>query len=860
MRKNLVFACLMVVGALPVMSCDDGTTEDKNTQDEVVCQPECASEEQCDNGVCKCGENTCGKDETCQAGECKKTDPSCEGESCEPPEDPCNGACKGDEVCADGVCKCGDEVCAQNEQCQSGHCEKDSAECEEDSCVNPVLPDSCNGECSEEENCVDGICKCGDEQCGSGQMCQDGVCKNVEDSLPPGKCEPACTEGTVCVDGECQPDEIQCEPECTDGMICVDGACLPDETKCSPECENDQVCVEGQCQVIADESCHNCLDGETCVSGVCMCGKSVCGDNQVCQNDICVLIDPCEGKECPTGQVCSEGKCKLLDVSFNKSSVDIYLSSKSPKIIATRTSTKSLTWTLNGIAASDKITNIRCITPDKTYSQYLKDCIVIDKEKKTETIQFIGLTRKPKTMKLKVVDDKGNSAETELKLKPYFGMDSFVKLDSKLLIYKNGIAPGPYMTLAQYTDKTESEAVRKANLCGKGNDYCRTSFDEEDLAIFDADMYTKFIRPKMLKYNDKYYGTRASVVAAARFLILQFPYDLPYARGGAYNVQQGRGHYMWAYWARDNSGVKSKSSEAAVFGLNLTPNDYNSSLKRNSIWDKAVPWGAYDDSIPDTDDPSRNNKYKFNGLECSGFVTWALRNGRVSLGDWTTHMFARDGSCVIDGKKERSYKCKTHVNHLMNKIPKNDKGDAWGRTFSNSHNALDSAYEKLNKLKNTDFKQLDGQTEANIKEIFNDAKAGDLLWRGSYIKKAEKVSESTYYGGHIAMVIGLKRDKNGDVTEIEVGEAVSSSGNKLRRWTISSFVTDSVWVAKSKNKCASFLIKMDNVYNYYSDKYKITTEGKTSDCKDGTKSGGNCYLYSDMYNETFNDAIKIKEL
>ena len=52
---------------------------------------------------------------------------------------------------------------------------------------------------------------------------------------------------------------------------------------------------------------------------------------------------------------------------------------------------------------------------------------------------------------------------------------------------------------------------------------------------------------------------------------------------------------------------------------------------------------------------------------------------------------------------------------------------------------------------------------------------------------------------------------------------------------------------------------MDNVYNYYSDIYHITTESEKSDCPDGEKSGGNCYKYTELYNDAFNQAIVKKQ-
>ena len=164
----------------------------------------------------------------------------------------------------------------------------------------------------------------------------------------------------------------------------------------------------------------------------------------------------------------------------------------------------------------------------------------------------------------------------------------------------------------------------------------------------------------------------------------------------------------------------------------------------------------------------------------------------------------------------------------------------------NQYNYLNNTYNKLKKLDEGSFKSLNGISEAKVKSIFKNAKAGDLLWRGLYVGKNKK----HFRNGHIAMVIGIKKDDNGEVTNIYVGEAVYNSGNKLSRFDTEAFAK-STWV--NTDKYATFLIKMDNVYNYYSDKFK--KECKDS-CPEGIKTGGNTYKYEEMFNPQFADAIK----
>jgi hypothetical protein len=113
------------------------------------------------------------------------------------------------------------------------------------------------------------------------------------------------------------------------------------------------------------------------------------------------------------------------------------------------------------------------------------------------------------------------------------------------------------------------------------------------------------------------YGTRAGVVAAARFLTLEFNFRVHYffengrlENYGPYMKVDGEGRYYHKglFLSTDNYNSLSHSFEGpAMWGCNLK----NYTTQSGWVSGKLYP----------------------NGLDCSGFVTWALLNGGFAVGD-----------------------------------------------------------------------------------------------------------------------------------------------------------------------------------------------------------------------------------
>ena len=114
------------------------------------------------------------------------------------------------------------------------------------------------------------------------------------------------------------------------------------------------------------------------------------------------------------------------------------------------------------------------------------------------------------------------------------------------------------------------------------------------------------------RVNDAGLKTRAGVVAAARFITLEFKYVVPYF------LENGR--------FQDNGYSKPIDGEGRYYkkGLYLSEDKF-ATIKKSSRGKPAI-WG-------NTLLELSTGKYRKNGLDCSGFVTWALYNGGFDPGD-----------------------------------------------------------------------------------------------------------------------------------------------------------------------------------------------------------------------------------
>lgn len=144
---------------------------------------------------------------------------------------------------------------------------------------------------------------------------------------------------------------------------------------------------------------------------------------------------------------------------------------------------------------------------------------------------------------------------------------------------------------------------------GKSHLTCR-QFTQEEAQLLD-----KILEDRIEKAG---IGTRAGVVAAARFLTLEFPYRI------SYFYETGR---------LNNTGAHYVDGEGRYYhkGLYLDESKYEGLVA--NFFGPAM-WGCnmvtYEDDAPYF---APGRKYP-NGLDCSGFVSWSLLNGGFDVGDY----------------------------------------------------------------------------------------------------------------------------------------------------------------------------------------------------------------------------------
>lgn len=130
----------------------------------------------------------------------------------------------------------------------------------------------------------------------------------------------------------------------------------------------------------------------------------------------------------------------------------------------------------------------------------------------------------------------------------------------------------------------------------------------------EADMIDQILFDRV---DDAGYGTRAGVIAAARFLTLEFSYRVHYF------YENGRLNNYEPYKYVDGEG---RYYHRGLYLNESKFSELSASFVGPVIWgcdlQNYTNWGPY-----------KIGNYYPNGLDCSGFVTWALLNGGFDVGD-----------------------------------------------------------------------------------------------------------------------------------------------------------------------------------------------------------------------------------
>lgn len=186
--------------------------------------------------------------------------------------------------------------------------------------------------------------------------------------------------------------------------------------------------------------------------------------------------------------------------------------------------------------------------------------------------------------------------------------ENVVKIENGILY---GIGVGTSTITATLTDgNTKNYQIQVTDLIvpptlNKNKSYLPCERYTEDEAI----LLDKILESRVKEMGE---GSRGGVLAAARFLTLEFPYTIGYFN------ENGRlnGHGYRPYI--DGEGRYYHK------GLYLSKSKYKSIVKSTKTGPKM--WGCklYDNFV---------NRYKANGFTCSGFITWAMYNGGFETGD-----------------------------------------------------------------------------------------------------------------------------------------------------------------------------------------------------------------------------------
>jgi hypothetical protein len=213
-------------------------------------EPECNTNEECDDGTFCNGVEFCGPDRRCHPGPlpfCDDGNP-CTNDFCDPAEDACMhvripGCCLRDRDCQDGTLCNGVETCVDN-TCQAGipvdcsdgdPCTRDLCDPDLGKCEYEPIPRCCrvDADCEDVNPCA--IPSCTENRCTYVNREAGTACGDPRDT--------ACTDPDTCDgDGHCVPNHLP------DGASCDDG----------DECTMNDVCLKGACVGTSDPKCATC--------------------------------------------------------------------------------------------------------------------------------------------------------------------------------------------------------------------------------------------------------------------------------------------------------------------------------------------------------------------------------------------------------------------------------------------------------------------------------------------------------------------------------------------------------------------------------------------------------------------------
>lgn len=276
----------------------------------------------------------------------------------------------------------------------------------------------------------------------------------------------------------------------------------------------------------------------------------------------------------------------------------------------------------------EKASNNYCsiIADDKDYDIYIKDSY----DNYDSTKEGFKKDKKKEVQKKSIKTDVDN-VYLYIDQKQKINIDTSNLEDKNISYYsnnptiadvdENGIVTGKAFGKTSIIIQNKKEAYKEINVvvtrlikemdaAAKREYFTCNMLNDEEANLLDDILFDRV--------NRAGYKTRAGVLAAARFLTLESTYEVPYF------YENGRLENYEPYKHVDGEGRYYHR------GLYLSP---RKTTEITASFVGPVMWGCKLQNYTDWGGVYVTGELYPNGLDCSGFVTWALLNGGFDVGD-----------------------------------------------------------------------------------------------------------------------------------------------------------------------------------------------------------------------------------
>ena len=196
------------------------------------------------------------------------------------------------------------------------------------------------------------------------------------------------------------------------------------------------------------------------------------------------------------------------------------------------------------------------------------------------------------------------------------------------------VSPGVANITVSSNDMSDSFVIEVTDLYTKPDSNSEAKPYLNKLLITDPEQARKLDEVLKIKIDEAGFGTRAGVVAAARFLALEFPYKLTYfSEAGRMDPEspkhsdgEGRYYHYGLFLSED----KFDDLGPSIFGRAAWGQFFREDTSDDHSLDDFY---LYDGFVPSDIGSQLYLSKRPNGLDCSGHVSWCYYNGGFDFGD-----------------------------------------------------------------------------------------------------------------------------------------------------------------------------------------------------------------------------------